>query len=140
MLFINQKHLTKYTRKYCTVLVSWFHETSIKILRVTNKALSPLLLVCRQNFIADSVKSILKYTILYYSLLKKERKNVLWKKISLITGTTKFWLGRLFEVEQTLYMYNILRVKMLLGRLSTQLQESIPVLFMILIGEARDIY
>ena len=36
----------------------WFYETSIKILRLINKAPPPLLLICRQNFNADSVKPI----------------------------------------------------------------------------------
>ena len=41
------------------IVQCWFYETSIKILRLINKGPSPLLLICRKNVNADSVKPIL---------------------------------------------------------------------------------
>ena len=41
------------------IVLCWFYETSIKILRLNSKAQPKLLLICRQNFNHLSVKPIL---------------------------------------------------------------------------------
>ena len=50
------------------IVQCWFFQTSLKILDLVNKAQPPLLLICRQNFNAHSVKT---NTVIYYYLTQK---------------------------------------------------------------------
>ena len=54
--YVNQKHETIYTRKYCTVLV--LRNQHNNFARLINKPPTPLLLICRQNLYVDFVKPI----------------------------------------------------------------------------------